>query len=183
MIRPRINRNIQVVRQALKSYRLYLMFLVQVYFCLLTWPNCQLTLVSTAKSQLSCGSTDPKLCELIDLTNGGRHSRHTTLWTRPNSNSRFDLWPALSHFHKQKSATNPSNHSVAPSLIKKSLKKNKNHSNYILSFFYDFLLVLFDLGANTILDEWKTSLCCVLNYFSLFPSIALFILANFPKAW
>lgn len=36
-----------------------------------------LTGVRTAESQLVFGSTDLKLCELIDLTNG--HSRHTTL--------------------------------------------------------------------------------------------------------
>lgn len=64
---------------------------------------------------------------------------------------------------------------------KEKLKKKIIQTTFCL-FFNDFLLVPFDLGANTILNEWKTSLCCALNYFSLFPSIALFILAHFPKA-
>lgn len=66
---------------------------VQVYFAL-CWqePNSHLLVcIEWCLVSLLCGSTDPKHCELIDLTNGGHHSGHTTLQTRPNSDSQSNL--------------------------------------------------------------------------------------------
>lgn len=68
---------------------------VQVYFAL-CWqePNSHLLVcIERCIVSLLSGSTDPKHCELIDLTNGGHHSRHTTLQTRPNTDSLANLWP------------------------------------------------------------------------------------------